>query len=84
MDNVIKVNFTGPNRGKIFSKGKEPNRMYGVLLVRRKDRAIGVGYVITNTDIEVWCQENNYDLVKSFRFNKEPSSDKTTNVKFHT
>lgn len=82
MSNIIHVNFTGPNRGKMLSRGKEPNRMYGVLLVRKSDRAIGVGYVITNTDIEIWCQENDCDLVKSFRFNKEPSSDKTTNVKF--
>lgn len=82
MGDIIHVNFTGLNRGKIISNGKVPNRKYGVLLVRKEDRAIGVGYVITDTDIEKWCEDSGYDLVKSFRFNKEPSPSDTTKIKF--
>lgn len=82
MDNVIKVNFTGPNRGKIFSRGKVPNRRYGALLIRKSDRAIAIGIVVTDVDIEVWSEENGYEIVKSFRLNKEPSSTEKTRLGF--
>ncbi len=81
MSNVINVNFTGPNRGKT-SKSKFPNIKYGVLPVRKVDRTIVLGTVITDINIEVWSKENGYEIVKWFKFNKVPSSKETTRLGF--
>ncbi len=82
MNKVIHVNFSGPNRGKIPANKTLRFKKYGVLLARQSDRAIGIGYVVTDTNIEAWCQKNKCDLITSFLFKKEPLPGQETNVKF--
>jgi len=83
MNKVIHVNFSGSNRGKILNNKESIFKKYGVILVRQIDRAIGIGYIIIDTNIAVWCQKNKYDLIFSFLFKKGPlSGQETFNVKF--
>jgi hypothetical protein len=84
MGELIKVSFSGKDRGKIEgrqeSKSEGPKLKYGVTL-RSKDSGMKLtGLVITSADLSEWAEANNFIILAGFLFNTPPTSGQKTDL----
>lgn len=84
MGDLIKVNFSGKNRGKIEDHQKledeGPKLKYGVTLLAKDSGKKLTGLVITSADLSDWAEKNNFIILAGFVFNTPPTSGQRTEL----
>lgn len=84
MGDLIKVNFSGKDRGKIEdhqeSKSEGPKLKYGVTLRSKDSGKKLTGLVITSADLSEWAEDNNFIILAGFLFNTPPTSGQKTDL----